>query len=74
MLANAGGRIDADTLRTLIVLDNVIGIKTVMVVHHTDCGLTHITDEKIRMQLKEKNPEMEGEVEKLTGWFGEIKK
>ena len=72
VLANAGGRVDNDTLRTLIVLDNVIGIKTVMIVHHTDCGLTHVTDEKIRTQLKERNPENAGEVEELKGWFGEI--
>ncbi|KAG8530959.1 uncharacterized protein KY384_004316 [Bacidia gigantensis] len=72
ILSNAGGRVDADTLRSLMVLDNVKGIKSVMVIHHTDCGLTHATDASLKEKLKKTVPELEAEIEKL-GPLGEIK-
>ena len=54
------------------MLDAVLGLRTVMVVHHTDCGLTHISDEDIRKRLRDMVPEKRGEVEGM-GTFGEIR-
>lgn len=71
IISNAGGRVDADTIRSLIVLDSIAGVGTVIVVHHTDCGLTHVSDEELRMMLEEKAPQCTELIEGMK--FGEIK-
>ena len=70
VLNNAGGRVDSDAIRSLIVLDSIAGVGTVIVVHHTDCGLTHSTDEAIKKLLKDKAPLHAREIEGMK--FGEI--
>lgn len=40
--ANAGGRVNADTIRSLAVLDLVAGIDAVIVVHHTGASISDI--------------------------------
>lgn len=71
VLSNAGGRVNADALRSLYTLDSIAGVGTVVVVHHTDCGLTHTTDETVRMKLKERaGPEHDEEVDAMK--FGAI--
>ena len=35
VLSNAGGHVNADALRSLCVLDSIVGVGTVIVVHHT---------------------------------------
>ena len=72
VLSNAGGRVDEGILRSLTVLDNVKGVRSVMVIHHTDCGLTHNTDAGLREKLKARNPGREVEIDQLSP-FGEIK-
>jgi carbonic anhydrase len=37
----------------ILSLDNLLRIDDIIVVHHSDCGLTHTTNDKIREQLKE---------------------
>ena len=71
ILSNAGGRVDGDVIRSLIVLDSIAGVGTVVVVHHTDCGLSHTLDEKIRRTLKGQAPRFALDVENMR--FGEIK-
>ncbi|MCJ1469412.1 hypothetical protein MMC07_008045 [Pseudocyphellaria aurata] len=60
-----------DALRSLIVLDALAPIGTVIVVHHTDCGLTHLSDEGIRKALTEKVPSNAEEIKGMK--FGAIK-
>jgi carbonic anhydrase len=67
---NAGGRIKAG-LRDLLILDTLSGgqvIKEVVVIHHTDCGCTHISDDVINQRLKEWYPGAEKDVSDI--WFG----
>lgn len=35
VLRNAGGRVDDGVIRSLVVLDGLLGVGTVIVVHHT---------------------------------------
>ena len=35
VLSNAGGRVNADALRSIYTLDSMAGVGTVVVVHHT---------------------------------------
>lgn len=74
IMANAGGRINDDTLKSIIGLDQLTaakgGVTTIVVAHHTDCGLTHITDEEIKTKLKKRAPEKARDIEGMR--FGEI--
>lgn len=63
LISNAGGRVNADVLRSLIVLDDLLVVGTVIVVHHTDCGLLHTSDESIRAKLKKRAPEKASEID-----------
>lgn len=40
VIRNAGGRASRDALRSLLLSTYVLGTRTVLVIHHTDCGLS----------------------------------
>ncbi|KAH8805046.1 carbonic anhydrase [Xylogone sp. PMI_703] len=69
VIRNAGGRA-MDAIRSLVVLDGVMNVRTVIVVHHTDCGATHQTDEGIRQRLKKFAGSHSHEIDQMK--FGEI--
>ncbi|KAK0251094.1 hypothetical protein B0A54_00017 [Friedmanniomyces endolithicus] len=70
MVRNAGGRV-FDALRTLAVLQTIGSPGTIVVMHHTDCGVTHYHDSKIREALSELAPTDKTAIEATK--FGEIK-
>ncbi|EIW85944.1 carbonic anhydrase [Coniophora puteana RWD-64-598 SS2] len=59
----AGGRAK-NALRSLLVYEHHFGLAGIVVVHHTDCGMTHVTDDALcatfgarARALGEANPE-----------------
>ena len=56
IVRNIGGR-TARAITDIVGLDAVFGIKQVMVLHHTDCGMTHGTEEGMREVTKGRVPE-----------------
>ncbi|KAK0247895.1 hypothetical protein B0A54_16651 [Friedmanniomyces endolithicus] len=70
MVRNAGGRV-FDALRTLAVLQTIGSPGTIVVMHHTDCGVTHYHDSQIREALSELAPTDKTAIEATN--FGEIK-
>lgn len=48
VLRNAGGRVTEDVLRSLALSTHVLGVRTVVVMQHTQCGLTGVTDQELR--------------------------
>jgi len=48
VLRNAGGRVTDDVLRSLAVSSGVLGVRTVVVMQHTKCGLAGVTDAQLR--------------------------
>src|SRR2546422_2468071 len=38
VIRNAGGRA-ADALRSLIISEQLLGTNTIVIIHHTDCGM-----------------------------------
>jgi carbonic anhydrase len=70
MVRNAGGRA-FDAIRTLSVLQTIGAPGTIVVMHHTDCGLTHYHDDNIKAALGEIAPEEKEAIEGMK--FGEIK-
>ena len=53
VIRNAGGRA-ADAIRSLVISQQLLGTREVIIVHHTDCGMLTFTDEQLRNQV-EKN-------------------
>jgi carbonic anhydrase len=50
VIRNAGGRVTDDVLRSLALSVHALGVDTVVVMQHTKCGLTGVTDSELREQ------------------------
>src|SRR4051794_25643607 len=48
VLRNAGGRVTDDVLRSLALSSHVLGVDTVVVMQHTQCGLAGVTDDELQ--------------------------
>ncbi|KAL7811200.1 carbonic anhydrase [Trichoderma aethiopicum] len=68
-IRNAGGRA-REALRSIICVDHMLGVGAVMVIHHTDCGLTHLRNDYLHRSLTEKVPKNAEEIAGMD--FGEI--
>lgn len=53
ILRNAGGRVTDDVLRTLVLATHLLGVDRVMVVEHTDCRMSKVTDEQVHQTMRE---------------------
>ncbi|MGY1842528.1 beta-class carbonic anhydrase [Modestobacter sp. SYSU DS0875] len=53
VLRNAGGLVTEDTLRSLAISQHLLGTRSVVLVHHTDCGLNKATEEQFRAAVEE---------------------
>jgi carbonic anhydrase len=52
VIRNAGGRA-ADAIRSLVISQQLLGTREVVVVHHTDCGMLTFTDAQLRAKLRD---------------------
>lgn len=52
VIRNAGGRA-ADALRSLVISEQLLGTKTIAIIHHTDCGMLTFTNEDIHQKIKQ---------------------
>jgi carbonic anhydrase len=48
VLRNAGGRVTEDVLRSLALSTHALGVETVILMQHTRCGLSGVTDEELQ--------------------------
>lgn len=53
ILRNAGGRVTEDMLRSLVISQQQLGTREIVVLHHTDCGAQTFTNEAFCQQLHE---------------------
>ena len=51
LLRNAGARVTEDVLRTLVLAVHLLDVTRVMVVPHTDCRMTKVTDDQVHSEL-----------------------
>ena len=51
VVRNAGGRASDDALRSLVISQQLLGTREVLVVHHTDCGMLTFSNEQLRAKL-----------------------
>src|SRR6266704_5041962 len=52
VIRNAGGRA-ADALRSLIISEQLLGTNTIVILHHTDCGMLTFTNEDLREKIRQ---------------------
>ncbi len=50
VIRNAGGRAD-DAIRSLVISQQLLGTREVVVVHHTDCGMLTFTQDQLHRKL-----------------------
>lgn len=48
VIRNAGGRVTDDVLRSVALSSHVLGVDTLVLMQHTKCGLTGVTDHELR--------------------------
>lgn len=48
VLRNAGGRATDDVVRSLAASSHVLGVDTVVLMQHTQCGMAGVTDDELR--------------------------
>lgn len=48
VIRNAGGRVTDDVLRSLALSSSVLGVDTVVVMQHTQCGLAGVSEDELR--------------------------
>lgn len=51
ILRNAGARVTDDVLRTLVLAVHLLAVRRVMVVAHTDCRMSKVTDEQVHADI-----------------------
>ncbi|KAL4885819.1 carbonic anhydrase [Aspergillus karnatakaensis] len=51
VIRNAGGRA-TDALRSIVISQQLLGTREIVIVHHTDCGMLTFTDDAIRSKIK----------------------
>jgi carbonic anhydrase len=52
ILRNAGARVTEDVLRTLVLAVHLLAVRRVMVVAHTDCRMSKVTEEQVHADIR----------------------
>lgn len=52
VIRNAGGIVNEETLRSLVISTRLLGTREIILINHTDCGMLTFTDEELRRQLR----------------------
>lgn len=51
IIRNAGARVTADSLRSLVLAANLLGVKRVCVVQHTECAMVGPTEDEMQARI-----------------------
>ena len=54
VIRNAGGRASGDAVRSLIISEQLLGTREIVVIHHTDCGMLTFSNDQLREQLDQR--------------------
>ncbi len=53
VIRNAGGRASDDAIRSLVISEQLLGTHTIVVIHHTDCGMLTFSNSDLRAKIKQ---------------------
>ncbi len=52
IIRNAGGVITDDVIRSLCLSQRALGTREILLLHHTDCGLSKVTEDGFKQELE----------------------
>ena len=52
VIRNAGGVVTDDVLRSLLISQRLLGTREIMLIHHTECGMTTFTDDQLKAEVE----------------------
>jgi carbonic anhydrase len=52
IVRNAGGRVSDDAIRSIVISQQLLGTRQVVVIQHTKCGLLNVTNDELRQRLR----------------------
>jgi carbonic anhydrase len=52
VIRNAGGIINEDSIRSLLIVTRVLGAREIMVINHTDCGMARFQGRDLKRELE----------------------
>jgi carbonic anhydrase len=52
IVRNAGGRVSEDVIRSIVISQQLLGTRQLVIIHHTDCGLLNVTNDELRASLR----------------------
>jgi carbonic anhydrase len=53
VIRNAGGVVTADQRRSIAISQRLLATTEIILIHHTDCGMTTFTDDQFKRQIEE---------------------
>lgn len=65
IIRNAGARVTDGTLRSLTASTKLLGVTTIFVLHHTNCGMAQRTDEEVIEDVANGDPEVREAAEEI---------
>ncbi len=60
VIRNAGGVVTDDVIRSLAISQHLLGTEEIIILHHTDCGMTKFTDDEFEQRLEQVSGERPG--------------
>ena len=52
VIRNAGGVVTDDVIRSLVISQRLLGTREVVLVHHSDCGMTTFRDDDVKDEIQ----------------------
>jgi carbonic anhydrase len=52
VIRNVGGVIAEDVIRSLAISQRLLGTKEIILIYHTDCGMTTFTDDEFKLAVE----------------------
>ena len=53
IIRNAGGVVTDDVIRSLTISQRLLGTRSIILIHHTDCGMLTFTDDQFKASIQE---------------------
>jgi carbonic anhydrase len=53
VIRNAGGVVTDDAIRSLAISQRLLGTESIILIHHTDCGMLTFSDDDFRRQVQQ---------------------
>lgn len=52
VIRNAGGVVSEDVIRSLVISQRLLGTEEIVLIHHTDCGMTTFKDDDVKAAIE----------------------